>query len=339
MSDPKIYTISLICALTTEYVAAQAFLDEEHVRPEYLSPQNESHYTLGRIGYHNVVISVLPLGEYGTSSAARVALDMLHSFPNIRFGLMVGIGGGAPSPGHDIRLGDIVVGIPYNGQDGVIQCDLGKTIQGQSVQGTSFLNRPPTILLAAVNKLQSQYAFNGHRLEEAVNEVLNKRPTLRKKYKRPKPESDRLYQSQVVHKPGSSCAIACGNDSNSLVLRTPRSEDEGNPAIHYGLILSANQVLKDARLRDRLAAEMGALCFEMEAAGMMNNFPCLVVRGICDYSDSHKNKEWQGYAAMVATAYVKDILYQIHPQLVKNEERVLELLKSVIDDAAKLQQG
>lgn len=99
--------------------------------------------------------------------------------------------------------------------------------------------------------------------------MLRKRPRLRKKYKRLEPESDRLYQSQVVHPHGneSSCATVCGNDSNSLVLRALRSEDEDNPAIHYGLIVSANQLMKDALIRDRFAAEIGVLCFEIEAAG------------------------------------------------------------------------
>lgn len=92
MSDPKSYTVGWICAITTEYVAARAFLDEEHEVPAYLSPQNKNDYTLGKIGRHNVVISVLPLGEYGLTSAARVAEDLLHSFPNVRIGLMVGIG-------------------------------------------------------------------------------------------------------------------------------------------------------------------------------------------------------------------------------------------------------
>jgi hypothetical protein len=75
-----------------------------------------------------IVIAVLPEGEYGISSAASVARDMLHSFPNIRIGLMVGIGGGAPSPKHDIRLGDIVVSAPRDGKGGVFQYDFGKTI-------------------------------------------------------------------------------------------------------------------------------------------------------------------------------------------------------------------
>lgn len=331
MSDPKNYTVGWICAITSEYVAAQAFLDEEHEGPEYLSPHNKNDYTLGRIGRHNVVLSVLPLGSYGTSSAGRVAEDMLHSFPNVRIGLMVGIGGGAPSPNHDIRLGDIVVSIPFNGRGGVIQYDFGKTIQGQRFQPTGFLDQPPTVLRAAVNGLRAQYESEGHRLEKAVNKALQKKPRLRKKYMRPDQESDRLYRSHVVHPPesGRTCAIDCGDDPTRLVLRNPRSEDEDNPAIHYGLIASANQLMKDAVIRDKLAAENGVLCFEMEAAGLINHFPCLIIRGICDYSDSHKNKQWQGYAAMVAAAYAKDLLCRIVPQQVESNQECLDLARGV----------
>ncbi|KAL5585861.1 hypothetical protein FOVSG1_013553 [Fusarium oxysporum f. sp. vasinfectum] len=120
MSNPNDYTVGWICAITTEYVAAQEFLDEEHEGPQYVSPNDTNHYTLGKIGKHNVVIAVLPDNEYGKSSAASVARDMLHSFPNVRIGLMVGIAGGAPGK-HDIRLRDIVVSSASNGKGGVFR--------------------------------------------------------------------------------------------------------------------------------------------------------------------------------------------------------------------------
>jgi nucleoside phosphorylase len=115
-------TVGWICAISTEYVAAQAFLDEEHEGPEYMSPNDNNDYILGKVGKHNVVIAILPDREYGTSSAAGVARDMLHSFPNVRIGLMVGIGGGAPSPKHDIRLGDIVISLSVLLEMGRVEC-------------------------------------------------------------------------------------------------------------------------------------------------------------------------------------------------------------------------
>jgi nucleoside phosphorylase len=73
-------------------------------------------------------------------------------------------------------------------------------------------------------------------------------------------------------------------------------------------------------------AKKDVLCFEMEAAGLMSHFPCLVIRGICDYSDSHKNKKWQGYAAMAAAAYARDVLLQIAPNKVEAQEKIRDIL-------------
>ncbi|KAG5757413.1 hypothetical protein H9Q70_000063 [Fusarium xylarioides] len=321
------YVVGWICAITTEYVAAQAFLDEKHEGPDYVSPNDDNIYTLGRMGKHNVVIAVLPDGEYGTSSAARVGCDLQHTFPNIRIGLLVGIGGGAPTK-HDVRLGDVVVSAPREGKGGIFQYDFGKTIQNQSFYTTGFLNQPPVLLRAAMNDLKARYEVDGHDIEDKVEAILKKRPRLTRKYGRPDPSSDRLYRSMVIHPPGDpgTCAEVCSHDPKDLVTRTIRSEDE-RLAIHYGLIASSNQLLKDANVRDELIRERNVLCFEMEAAGLVNHFPCLVIRGICDYADSHKNKDWQGYAAMTAAAYAKDILLRIPPNKVEAQRKVVDVLR------------
>jgi len=146
-------------------------------------------------------------------------------------------------------------------------------------------------------------------LRPTIWAVLNRKPRLRQKYSRPEQGSDRLYRLDVVHPQDreDGCEEVCGKQTTDLVQRREREQDEDNPAIHYGVIAAANQLMKDATIRDTIATEKGVMCFEMEAAGLMNHFPCLVVRGICDCSDSHKNKEWQGYAAMTAAAYAKDL--------------------------------
>ncbi|KAF5967354.1 ankyrin repeat protein [Fusarium bulbicola] len=331
MSNPQKYTVGWICAIATEYLAAQLFLDEEHEGPEFVSANDSNNYTLGKIGKHNVVVAVLPHGEYGISSATGVAKDMLHSFPNVRFGLMVGIGGGAPTPEHGIRLGDVVVSASGHGKGGVFQYDFGKAVQGQEFQETGFLNQPPTILRTAVHGLLTQYKRKGHQLDKHVHDILKENPRLTKEFQRPESSTDRLYHSSKVHPPNDqfSCAKVCGDDPSTLVLRSDRTEYEDNPAIHYGLIASADKLMKDALTRDALATEKGILCFEMEAAGLMNHFPCLVIRGICDYSDSHKNKEWQGFAAMMAAAYAKDLLCQIPPNKVDAEKPISEILTSI----------
>ncbi|KAH7231317.1 nucleoside phosphorylase domain-containing protein [Fusarium redolens] len=332
MANNQDYTVGWICALTVEFVAAQAFLDEKHKDPPEVAQNDNNNYALGRIGNHNIVIAVFPDGEYGTTVAATVARDMLHSFPNIRIGLLVGIGGGAPSPNRDIRLGDIVVSSRGEGKGGVFQYDFGKTIQNQSFQETEFLDQPPTVLRTAVSALKAKYELEGHRFNEDVDMAL-KKIKKRKKYSCPPASSDRLYRSDIAHLSNSSegCSVVCGDDPSHILPRTERNEEDDNPAIHYGLIASANQLMRDALIRNKLAAEKGVLCFEMEAAGLMNHFPCLIIRGICDYADSHKNKEWQGFAAMVAAAYAKDLLRQIPQNKVEVEKKISEVISGLQD--------
>ncbi|KAL7904840.1 purine and uridine phosphorylase [Trichoderma velutinum] len=334
MSDPNNYTVGWICAIRPEYVAAQAFLDEKHKAPEYLSPHDNNDYTLGRIGKHNVAIAVLPYGEYGLASATGVVRDMLHSFPNIRIGLMVGIGGGAPSKKHDIRLGDVVVGVSSNGSGSVFQYDYDQTLQGRgsSFQKMIFSNKPPLVLLSAVSGLMAEHECEGNQLAKAVCSVLDGKIRLRKNFGRPSTTSDRLYKSQYVHSSddGEGCAVSCGDDPLNLINRPERTNEDDDPAIHYGLIASGNQLIKDALIRDKLVTDKSVLCFEMEAAGLVNHFPCLVIRGICDYSDSHKNDEWQGYAAMTASAYAKALLRRIAPNKLEAEKTIKDGLSDLV---------
>ncbi|KAM0425339.1 hypothetical protein ACHAPT_009395 [Fusarium lateritium] len=323
--DPGEYTVGWICALGAEYVAAQVLLDEKHNQPETRA-RNDGIYKLGAIHNHNVVITVLPKGECGIASAATVATNTLRTFPNIRIGLMVGIGGGVPSQHHDIRLGDIVVSVPEDGQSGVFQYDYGKSIQEEAFRYTRALSQPPQALLTAVSALEAEHIIEGNGLFEAVEGVLAANPRLKNKgFKKPSPDSDILFKSDFVHY-ASPCVSTCGIHRAKRVRREERTDED--PEIHYGTIASANTLMKDARKRDLLAAEKKILCFEMEAAALMNRFPCLVIRGICDYSDSHKSNEWQGYAAMVAAAYAKSLLYTLTPESALSGRT----LQSILDD-------
>lgn len=325
------YTVGWISAGYTEYVAAQEFLDEQHNRPASVQPNDQNTYTLGRIGKHNVVIAVLPDGEYGIASASSVASNMLTSFPNVKIGLMVGIAGGAPSEEHDVRLGDVVVGASRNGKGSVFAYRSGRLSHDQDFQQIWHQNEAPPILRSALTEVRARYERKGHRIEEMINEVLDKNTRLRKKYRRPDPCTDVLFQSTVVHISGGTCK-ECGNDnSSSIVSRPQRTEEDLIPAIHYGTIASGDLLMNDALVRDRLAAENGVVCFEMEAAGLMNRFPCLVIRGIYNYSDSHKNNEWQGYAAMAAAAFAKDIVNQVIPSNVDAQMALLDKLQGNVE--------
>jgi nucleoside phosphorylase len=290
------YTVGWVCALDIELAAAQEMLDEEH--EDFDHDANDTNiYTLGRIGEHNVVIACLPEGQTGTNSAAAVAVQMKSAFTSIRFGLMVGIGGGVPSVKADIRLGDVVVSTPHMMHGGVVQYDFGKATPS-GFKRTSFLNTPPIILLNSVSKLRANYVRGRSRLPEYISK-LNGLP----KFGRENAGPDILYKADYNHEGGATCE-QCSRERT--VDRQQRSQEI---LVHYGTIASGNQVIRDAAERDKVSSELGGvLCFEMEAAGLMNSFPCLVIRGICDYADSHKNKRWQAYAAGAAAAYAKEVL-------------------------------
>ncbi len=135
-------------------------------------------------------------------------------------------------------------------------------------------------------------------------------------------ELDRLFRSEYSHAEGRTCS---GCDASQEVERDER--DTTDPEIHYGLIASGNAVIKDAAERAEVLRRLGdCLCVETEAAGLMNNFPCLVVRGICDYADAHKNDQWQPYAAAAAAAYSKELLAVLDGGEVESTRRVAEVL-------------
>lgn len=324
--DRQNYTVGWICAVKTEYVAACELLDEEYPSLPALSPYDGNTYTLGRIGDHHVVVACLPKGRYGIASAATVAKDMLRSFESIRIGLMVGIGGGAPSDKHDIRLGDVVVGCPGVRNGGVLPYRFGRAVQDKEFQITGSLNSPPTLLLTALNQLDMLHDRKGHRIAETVRRMVIENPRIREKYQYPGEEKDRLYEASYTHvNSKAGCDVDCGDTSSPPVQRKPRSSPT-EPVVHYGIIASADQLIKDATARDSISRQHGALCFEMEAAGLSNDFPCVVIRGICNYSDSHNNDEWQGYAAATATAYAKELLQIIPSRQVAESRRVTDVV-------------
>ncbi|KAH7233154.1 hypothetical protein BKA59DRAFT_487710 [Fusarium tricinctum] len=302
--QPDAYTIGWISALPIEMTAAEVMLDRVHDAPSH-QLHDSNCYIFGSIGSHNVVIACLPSGHYDTNNASTVATHMSQSFPNIQYGLMVGIGGGAPGLA-DVRLGDIVV------SNDVIQYDLGKAMPDNKFERTAYPVRPPQCLLTAVARLRASHGGGSIQMFEILQKSILRlppfaRPTL----------PDRLFHSTYDH---LLSAQSCDNcDQQQLVLRDPRQTLD--PIIHYGRIASGNQIIKDGLTRHKLSQELGSICFEMEAAGLMHNFPCLVIRGICDYSDSHKNKNWQQYAALVATAYAKDLLLTIPSQSIPQRKR------------------
>ncbi|KAL2839313.1 hypothetical protein BJX68DRAFT_258903 [Aspergillus pseudodeflectus] len=308
------YTAGWVCALPIELAAAQEMLDETH--DDFDSHDPNSLYTLGRIAGHNVVIACLPKGQMGTNSAATVAARLQASYPAVRFTLLVGIGGGVPSSKADIRLADVVVSLPEKIHGGVVQYDFGKATS-TGLERTGYLNAPPKILLEAVAKVQASHLRGQARLHEYVGHFKSLPG-----FESPSSEQDVLFEAEYEHDGGDTC-----KDCDRYRAVRQGSREKGI-VVHYGTIASGNLVMRSGIERDRVSSELGTvLCFEMEAAGLMNTFGCIVIRGICDYADSHKNKEWQPYASATAAAYAKELLTVIPPASVARVRTGEEVLK------------
>ena len=318
------YQVGWVCALSKELTAARAMLDEEHEEFQSRVAQDNNSYVLGRVHEHNVVMACLPAGMYGTNSAATVANNMLRTFTGIRFGLMVGIGGGIPnlSKGWDIRLGDVVVSQPDGTHGGVLQYDLRKNLGEGIFELKGALRPPPTLLLTALANLQSRHSMYGNQISDTLSDMIKRLPRLGKSgYVHPGLKRDSLHCSNVQ---GHQETRTCSQCQNGTIHREPR-EDQ-SPEVHYGIIVSGNELMKNVVERDRLGREFGAKCIEMEAAGLMNDFPCIVIRGICDYADSHKNDVWQEYAAATAAAFAKELLHVVKPTEVTIVKHATEVM-------------
>lgn len=267
------YTVGWVCALPSEMAAAKAMLDEIHPDLAEQDPLDHNNYILGQIRNHNVVVACLPAGVYGLTPAATVVKDMLRTFKSIRFGLMVGIGGGAPSSKHDIRLGDVVVSQPTGTSGGVIQYDRGKTIEGGEFQRTGTLNAPPTVLLTALARVQTNHICGDTEIPLYLSNMISNRPKM-KAYSYQGASNDILYRPEYDHPDPDPDRIAtCDQCDCAQEIKRSTREDTG-PEIHYGNIASGNQVIRHGAMRERLRKELDVLCFEMEAAGLMLDFPC-----------------------------------------------------------------
>lgn len=320
MADPSNFTIGWICAKVIEYVASKECLDETYSRSEQPVANNHpaagNDYTLGRIGPHKVVITVL--NENGISAATAGAHNIWQLFPNIRFCLMVGIGGGVPYPTNkpDIRLGDVVVSEPTydhkgNTYGGVVHYNPSETVRKGRLESVKYMNKPPSALRGAIHGLKSEHMSKGHKINDIINQVLRDAPRVRKYLEKPNRDTDIIYDCHHGRTPR---------------VRPERTTEDNNPEVHYGLIASADYFMNDVKTRDLLRDRVRVLCFEMEAAGLLSDFPCVVIRGISDYCDGEADDTWYGYASLTAAAYAKELLGHLQPQQVEAEKRLNECL-------------
>ncbi|OBW66730.1 MAG: Heterokaryon incompatibility Het-C [Aureobasidium pullulans] len=329
------FEVAIICALPLE---ASAVLDlfDEHYDDDgdiYGRQEGDSNaYSTGRIGQHDIVLAHMP--GMGKSSAASVASGLRSSFTGVKIALIVGVCGGVPvsSPDEPIILGDVII------SNSVIQSDFGSQYPGHFERKSTVkdtLGRPNTDIRALLNKLEVRRVR-----EKLGDKILQNLFKLREKNDTacyPGVNQDRLFAAthRHMHREESSsrdclclkahchsdpvCKQASESSCDALGCNSPAIMD--NPArlkrldaenppplVHIGIVGSADTVMKSGEHRDHIAQRDNIIAFEMEGAGVWDNLPCVIIKGVCDYADSHKNKRWQGYAAATAASAAKSFL-------------------------------
>ncbi|KAL8365128.1 hypothetical protein RB595_004105 [Gaeumannomyces hyphopodioides] len=324
------FHIAIICALTLESNAIDLLFDEIHDTGYGRAIGDNNTYTTGRVGHHAVVLLVLP--NMGKEAAAAASAHLLSSFHNIKLALVVGICGGLPRIGdEEAFLGDVVI------SRSIVNYDFGRQYPDKFVVKSSVedsLGRANKDIRGLLNffdrehdlgVLQLKAVANLNRLQAAA--VAKRRKA---KYTMPHDDTDKLFPPDYQHahrnKECDACAahsmrfceeaskLSCDVAGCDLSLHKPRQNRQQErpvelvPQIFIGKVASGNAVMKSGQYRDRIAEEHEIIAFEMEGAGAWDEVPCIVVKGICDYADSHKNKQWQNLAAATAASVAVGIL-------------------------------
>ena len=339
------FRVAILCALPLEASAIIYSFDklwDDRIFGKASSDSNA--YSTGVIGDHNVVLVHVP-GGGGKVAAATAATNLLTSFQEIQLALVVGICGATPTEkqeGKNIFLGDVVI------SEGLLQYDFGRKFPKNRFVLKDATRTCSDRICGVLAKLKTEQGRSG--LQDKTSEYIG---TLKQKdvVRYPGATEDRLFKSTCSHKhqTPSECAICSNNDGGDDIcdkaIRTScqglkcepelraRPTQSSNPGVHFGLVASGDTVMRSGEDRDGIAARDGVIAFEMEGAGVWGKFNhSLVIKGVCDYADSHKDKKWQGYAAATAAAATKAFLENwntgMHTHVTCSGGRVLNISDS-----------
>ncbi|CRG92827.1 hypothetical protein PISL3812_09898 [Talaromyces islandicus] len=325
----KDFEIAIICALPVEADAVEALFDEHYDIHTYGKQEGDDNtYATGRIGGHHVVLAIMP--GMGNRSSASVARGLRISFTQIKLALVVGICGGAPysTENTEIILGDVII------SDSVVEYDFGRQYPDGFVRKSGVketLGQPKQEIRSFLNSLRT-FRKRTQIQQQIMEHLKDLQRHNERDWSYPGVSQDILFPASYRHRhyeqdPRVECAcidyhsnkdpvceLALKSDCQRLgcagrsIQRRRLDKDKPDAFIHIGTVASANTVMRSGEHRDRLAENEGIIGFEMEGAGVWDNLPCIIIKGVCDYTDSHKNKAWQNYASATAASCTKAFL-------------------------------
>ncbi|KAL4994024.1 hypothetical protein BDV10DRAFT_197862 [Aspergillus recurvatus] len=289
------FTIAWICPSRLELVAAREMFDRAYGKhPQTLHPSDANSYELGKIGRNNIAMVCLP-----SVFATEDPRQMKATFSSLRVGICVAVGSGIPSDLNDIRLGDVVVGMPERKFWGVVGLEHASASASTSRSGYSHL------LTTAAHALTADRARGvPSKIPSFLSKMFEWYPENRVVYAYPGVSDDVLFRTDYSH------ASLRNHSKRSVVPRLVRT-DCTRPDVHSGTIAAIDKPMTDVRVRDTWSENLGIKgIIPIPGAGGLGrmHMPMLVVCGVGDYADSHGDGRWRGYAAATAAAYAKELL-------------------------------
>ncbi|KAK7949553.1 hypothetical protein PG988_016192 [Apiospora saccharicola] len=288
-------TVAVITTLPCEFNASLRQLDEYDADRKRLnetiminSKPDFFVFVQGKILGQQILL--VKLMSPGVVDATGTAQHIAANYSSIKLIIVAEVCAGVakPSNGADLLIGDVVI---------------GKTLS---------LSRKVRSLLGVLEDglLISQF-------EERLNTLQSRPPNL-----------GRLFPANYHHVHRRSSRIPCtcdpdtgeacedalrancnvvGCDDSMQIDRT--STDDGRIHVRIGPYASAPIIMRNPAIRDQMAERFGILAFEMELTGLWaSETPVVPIKGVCDYADSHKNKDWQEFAADTAACAMKEFI-------------------------------
>ncbi|XP_026301624.1 uncharacterized protein LOC551214 isoform X3 [Apis mellifera] len=323
MANAKQPTIAIITAQYCEKLAVDSMIENKETFVRYTTVGESNVYTLGNIGAHRIVCTKLPTVGHtreAMTAAGNTTTRLLGTFQKVDFVFLIGIGGGVPhytDYNKHVRLGDVVISYPtpLNNKYIYVYCESAKTNENGDYHFETKEYCPPNLCLqeiAANLKHQSENESNPPwqtYLKEGLDNLTNQ---TEHDFKSPPPESDKLYMAigerdviEVAHPTAPSDAIY--------------KRINGCPRIHLAPIASGRYIARDDQLRQKFAVRFGALAFDTEMDAVVESIlgncreSFAVIRGISDYKDGSRIKEWQPYASLAAASVMKSIICAMDP--------------------------
>lgn len=366
------FEVALVCSLPLEYDAVSLLFDQfwdENGDQYGRAIGDPNTYTTGRFGKFDVVLVLLP--NTGKVSAASATASLRSSYPGLRLVILTGICGAVPSSdaGDEILLGDVIISktvvqYDYGGQypDTFVAKDTTEDSLGRPDKNIRGL----VAILKTARERERVEERAALLLEQIQGLAAKKLRRLKADtYQYPGAASDKLFEATYRHKHYNSteclCALyhnysdpvckesrllACdvlGCDEKYVIPRQrlginrqleqqEPSEEARVPSVFIGRFGSSDTRLRSGEHRDLTAKHYGVLAFEMEGAGVWDELPCIIVKGVCNYADSHTNNHWQNFAAATAASVAKSLVERYTKTDKSAVVQIQKQLKEMMED-------